>query len=721
VTKDCWNIFEHSLERVCWSIFERTAVVRVSPSAQRRLSTLRTCNCIYSTMQLISIPQTFPASQPTIQEARDQPNMPPQDRQISTLSSGTEKSRAKKKQVPLVELALENISYTPVVQSASTGRKKNNPDRKRVTILNSVTTKISPYKLSAVMGPSGSGKTSLISVLADLTKPGDVPTGGLITVNGDEGKLPKRLVGVVWQDDLLLSNLTVEENLYFCARLKTPEATPDEAVRTVVEETMDELGLRHVRHSLVGSALGSVRGVSGGERKRTAVGAELVVRPSLLLLDEPTSNLDSTTALSLMKTLKELANYGHSVCVVIHQPRTTIFNMFDSLLLLSRGNTLYNGHPSKARAYLESCLGQELPPETGLADWMMDVVTQDERREGGSLLAEKWTKCASSSTDCAAADPAPDAAAAASDVSTKVLDRQLSSLDELHAAPRYNTSFWKQLKLLTRRTLKQQRGERLTLTAVYLQFAYLFFTALFWWRIPDDTATIFQRNSLLFFMLIAQANGIVIAAVTVFQRERTLLSRERSKKMYTVSSYFLAKTISDMTNNVLLPVLYSMVVYWTAGFRASGANYFKYILTFYLTFSTAQSMGLFLSILIPNAQMALVLAPPITLFFMIMGGFYIPFPNMNPGVEWASYLSFARYGYSALIINEYEGRDVPCATDDVSVSVGVTDQCPLPGEEVIAGLGIDGVTEGFWFNIGMVVALQLAFRVSAYALLRHKR
>ena len=368
--------------------------------------------------------------------------------------------------------------------------------------------------------------------------------------------------------------------------------------------------------------------------------------------------------------------------------------MFDSLLLLSRGNTLYNGHPSKARAYLESCLGQELPPETGLADWMMDVVTQDERREGGSLLAEKWIECSSSLTDCAAADPASDAAA---DVSTKVLDRQLSSLDELHAAPRYNTSFWKQLKLLTRRTLKQQRGERLTLTAVYLQFAYLFFTALFWWRMPDDTATIFQRNSLLFFMLIAQANGIVIAAVTVFQRERTLLSRERSKKMYTVSSYFLAKTISDMTNNVLLPLLYSMVVYWTAGFRASAAHYFKYILTFYLTFSTAQSMGLFLSILIPNAQMALVLAPPITLFFMIMGGFYIPFPNMNPGVEWASYLSFARYGYSALIINEYEGRDVSvCCRRCIRVGGG-------DGSVSFAGRGSDCRSGNRWSNGGLLV------------------
>lgn len=58
---------------------------------------------------------------------------------------------------------------------------------------------------------------------------------------------------------------------------------------------------------------------------------------------------------------------------------------------------------------------------------------------------------------------------------------------------------------------------------------------------------------------------------------------------------------------------------------------------------------------------------------------------MHPGVEWISWLSFARYSYTALIVNEYQGRDIPCATDDVSISIGAeSGQCPLPGEEVIA-------------------------------------
>ena len=197
--------------------------------------------------------------------------------------------------------------------------------------------------------------------------------------------------------------------------------------------------------------------------------------------------------------------------------------------------------------------------------------------------------------------------------------------------------------------MKQQQGERITRSATLLQVLYIFFTSLFWWRIPDNTARIYERNSLLFFILIAQANSIVITAVTVFQRERVLLARERAKKMYSVSSYFIAKTLSDVTNNVLLPLLYAMVVYWTAGFRSDFVSYLKYILVFYWIFSTAQSMGLFISITIPNRNISLLFAPPITLFFAILGGFYIPLDNLHPGVQWATYLSFARYGYSALM------------------------------------------------------------------------
>lgn len=222
-------------------------------------------------------------------------------------------------------------------------------------------------------------------------------------------------------------------------------------------------------------------------------------------------------------------------------------------------------------------------------------------------------------------------------------------------------------------------------------------------------------------MLIAQANGIVISAVTVFQRERTLLRRERAKKLYSVSSYFLGKTASDMTNNVMLPLVYCLVVYWTAGYRVSVEAYAKFALTFYLTLSTAQSMGLAISVAIPSMALALVLAPPLTLFFMIMGGFYIPLDDMHAGVEWLSWLSFARYGYSALVVNEYAGRVIPCSDEAVSISIGFSGDCPLAGEDILDSLGIRGVSADFWFNIAMVVLLQLVFRLVAYVLLRRSK
>jgi ABC-type multidrug transport system ATPase subunit/ABC-type multidrug transport system permease subunit len=562
------------------------------------------------------------------------------------------------------------------------------------------------------MGPSGSGKTSLTSVVAGLVDSDDVQ--GTIKVNGSVGRLPKQMVGVVWQDDLLLSNLTAEETIYFAARLKTPATTTNAQVRTLVQETMAELNLLHIRDNLIGSSLSNMPGISGGERKRVAVAAELVVRPSLLLLDEPTSGLDATTARNLMETLKDLASLGHSICCVIHQPRTDIFKLFDHLLLLSKGRVIYNGHPATARQYLETIPDVvALPPETGIADWIMDTVIADEQRKE-KILANQWAQNPHKSLEGCLEKTKHDEAPS--------LDRRLSSLTELKKTPKkYEASFWKQLSLLTGRTLKQRRGERLTRVAILLTLSYVLFTSFFWWQMPNTTAWVYERTSLLFFMLVAQGNSIVVGSISVFQGERALLRRERAKKLYGVLPFFLAKAMSDMTNNVLLPVCYGMITYWTAGLRPSFTHFLMFVLGYYLTLSCAQSMGFFLSTLIPNVSIAMILAPSITLFFFIIGGFYIPLSNMHVGIKWASYISFARYGYSSLLINEFEGRLIPCSDDDVVISIGATKQCPMAGDLVYETVGIEGIFTDYWFNIFMVFLLQLTFLIGAYGLLRRSK
>jgi ABC-type multidrug transport system ATPase subunit len=632
------------------------------------------------------------------------------------------------------------------------------------------------------MGPSGSGKTSLISVAGGLVDPADLDavaaenhstntntnTNTNTTTNNNNNNssslvihhhpddydgsnartttaprpqqtiqaIPRQLVGVVWQDDLLLSNLTVEETIYFAARLKTPSTVSDKDVETLVEETMLELGLLHVRHNLIGRAAGGTGfGISGGERKRVAVAVELVVRPSLLLCDEPTSGLDATTAVALVGTLKNLAAMGHSVVVVVHQPRTELFRLLDRLLLMSKGRAVYDGPPNDVRDYLEKLpYVQPLPPETGIADWIMDTIIADEKEHHQHHRYRQY-EASSKAVDAEQPERATrrlsladhwanhrrglqtsKKAVGGNHVSGKASDTSATTTTTV----KYEASFAKELSMLTRRISKQQRGDRLTLASVLVTVIYLVFTNFLYWRLPDDTSNVYERNSLLFFLLIAQGMGVVTNSIAVFHRERALLRRERAKKLYRVLPFFLAKAASDMTNNIFLPMLYGIIMYWTAGLRPSVGSFLRFALGFYLSLSCAQSMGFFLSILYPDPRLAIVMANPITLFMFIAAGFYIPIQNLNPVMKVLSYVSFARYGYSALLVNEYDNREIPCPPEnsgELAISIG-GGNCPLAGLEVVESIGLEGFWVSYWSNIGILALFQLSFLVGAYVLLR---
>ncbi len=171
---------------------------------------------------------------------------------------------------------------------------------------------------------------------------------GEMRLNGahyDNAEL-KRIAGYVMQDDLLDGYLTVEETLMYTAELRLPRSFTYKERKERVEDVITDLGLGHVRKAIIGTQL--KQGISGSERKRLSVGMQLLNRPQLLFLDEPTTGLDSVTALDLLHTLHALAHgksQGKAMTVVcsIHQPQSKIFNLFDSLILLKLGNIIYQG------------------------------------------------------------------------------------------------------------------------------------------------------------------------------------------------------------------------------------------------------------------------------------------------------------------------------------------------------------------------------------------
>ncbi|MEI9918042.1 MAG: ATP-binding cassette domain-containing protein [Bacteroidota bacterium] len=208
-----------------------------------------------------------------------------------------------------------------------------------------------PGKLIGIMGASGAGKTTLLNVLAGLEKPGK----GSILINGfdihEQKDEIQGVIGYVSQDDLLIEELTVYQNLYYNARLCFANFT-EEQINHRVMEVLENLGLDQRKDLKVGNPLEKT--ISGGQRKRLNIALELIREPAVMFLDEPTSGLSSRDSENVIDLLKELSLKGKLIFVVIHQPSSDIYKMFDKMVIMDVGGyPAYYGHPVEAITYFK--------------------------------------------------------------------------------------------------------------------------------------------------------------------------------------------------------------------------------------------------------------------------------------------------------------------------------------------------------------------------------
>ncbi len=213
-----------------------------------------------------------------------------------------------------------------------------------------------PGKLIGIMGASGAGKTTLLLTLAGLEN----PSKGEIKINGFDINTQKEniqgVIGFVSQDDLLIEELTVYQNLYYNAKLCFSHFTEEELHKRVMD-TLENLGLDQRKDLTVGSVLD--KKISGGQRKRLNIALELIREPAILFLDEPTSGLSSRDSENVIDLLKELSLKGKLIFVVIHQPSSDIYKMFDKMVIMDTGGyPAYYGSPVEAVTYFKKATHQ---------------------------------------------------------------------------------------------------------------------------------------------------------------------------------------------------------------------------------------------------------------------------------------------------------------------------------------------------------------------------
>ena len=208
-----------------------------------------------------------------------------------------------------------------------------------VPVLSDVSLSVTPCQFVGVIGPSGAGKSTLLDALCAL-RPAD---SGLVMVDGADlyanYEALRQELGYVPQDDIVPLELSIEQALYFSARLRLPRGTPAAEMRKLVWHTMRLLGLEKRAGTPVGK-------LSGGQRKRVSVGAELLCRPRLMFLDEPTSGLDPAAEFRLMESLRHLAATGCTILCTTHVMGNAF--LFDRLAVMCGGRLVFFGEPANA-------------------------------------------------------------------------------------------------------------------------------------------------------------------------------------------------------------------------------------------------------------------------------------------------------------------------------------------------------------------------------------
>ncbi|XP_041065195.1 broad substrate specificity ATP-binding cassette transporter ABCG2-like [Carcharodon carcharias] len=556
----------------------------------------------------------------------------------------------------------------------------------------------------------------------------------------------KCISGYVVQDDIIMGTLTVRENLLFSAALRLPSSIQFKEKEERVNQIISELGLTKVSDSKVGTEL--IRGVSGGEKKRTHIGMELITDPPVLFLDEPTTGLDSNTAKSVLTLLKRLSRCGRTIIFSIHQPQYFIFKLFDSLTLLVNGRMVYHG-PAKTALQYFSSIGYECETFNNPADFFLDIITGDStpvitNNEGNQQVAVALNNESSDYVDVEQEKTFAEKLAE-SYVKSSQYQETVEMLKKLKGnrdgrgmkeiqmqSVTYRTTFLHQLFWVSNRIFKNFiRNPQSSVAEVFLNSLLGLFLGAIYFGIKLDSSGIQNRVGSFHFLASYECFSSV-SAVVLFIRDRKIFIHEYISGYYRISAYFLATIIGDLLPIRTLPaIVFSCITYWMVGYQRILGNFFFFMLILLLTSYAATSLAMAVGAGLDTMATAGVIINGIFVFAMTFSGLLVNLPSISNGLNWLQYLSIPRYSFAALQVNEF--RNLYFCNDkqrnDTTLSQAVANcsgsMSPSKGicygEEYLCGQGSGFDLWAIWENIIVLACMTIIFLTITYANLRFMR
>ncbi len=514
--------------------------------------------------------------------------------------------------------------------------------------------------LIGIMGGSGSGKSTLLNILNGNTRPkyGDVQINGKSIFNKKESL--KHLMGYVSQDDILIEELTVFQNLYFNAQLLFKGKSKLELQKLVLR-TLQDVGLSDCKDLRVGNVLDKT--ISGGQRKRLNIALELMREAEVLFVDEPTSGLSSRDSENIMDLLKELTLRGKLIFVVIHQPSSDIFNLFDQLLLLDQGGKpIYYGNPIDSIFYFKKLVNQVNIDESRCShcgnvnpEQLFNIIEAKVLDDYGNetlqrlVTPQEWNNFYN--VMCA---PEQD---------TRMKEEVKNAESEKKLAGSNLPNAFKQFQVFLLRDVLGKITNRQYLIVNLLEAPLLAFLLSWFIKYSEKDNYVFRENVnlpqyLFITVVVALFMGLTVSAEEII-KDKKILKREKylnlNKKSYLFSKLGLMFLISAIQTA-------SYVLIGNSILEIHGM-FWPYWLILFSTACFANVLGLNISATFNSAKVIYILIPILIIPQLLFSGVIVRFDRLHKSmvtegeVSWVGNAMASRWAYEALAVEQYCNND----------------------------------------------------------------
>jgi len=521
--------------------------------------------------------------------------------------------------------------------------------------LHSVSFTASSGNLIGIMGGSGAGKSTLLNILNGNLHPqrGEILINGL-NIHTEREKL-QGIIGYIPQDDLLMEDLTVYQNLFYNSKLGLGNLD-DAAIDKLVEQLLESLGLWVIKDLKVGDPLNKM--VSGGQRKRLNIALELIRKPAVLFVDEPTSGLSSLDSENVMDLLKQLSLGGKLVFVVIHQPSSDIFKLFDKLMLLDTGGfPIYYGNPSDAIIYFKKRAN-------------FAAADASECETCGNVNPEQIFSIIESKVFNEFGQATPD---------RKITPREWNGFYEEVRLPNVNSrtdtkteykgeydkpSRLRQLKVFFTRDVLSKLKNTQYLLINFLEAPILAIILAYFLKFYQSGGEYIFRDNLnvpaYIFMcvIVSLFMGLTVSAEEII-RDRKILKREEfldlSRGSYLFSKILVLLLISAVQT-------FSFVIIGNTIFEIDSGMLDDYWVMLFTVSCFGNMMGLNISASFNSAVTIYILIPFLIIPQIILSGVMVKFENLNPNVTSQTKVPVigeimaSRWAFEALAVNQFKNN-----------------------------------------------------------------